>query len=242
MLYHPPGTRPDGLWDTWLLSSPDGHWLFSLWRDDPASSLWDSFRLAWSDDTVHWQDRGVVLRKPPGVDWMGTGHTWRCDGRWLTNFSECRDGLQRIRFASSYDLMYWDILPGESRPDPRWHQTETAGGTVRAPRWDCIYAMPAESGRGWIGFCTATANAGPPGLRGVAATLHSADGVHWHAGPMPAAGVRRRRWFEVAERAGSVPGRLPPTRRIVVWPSTPACSCRSAGPDFSSAVTPLAGT
>lgn len=180
MLYHPPGA-PNTLWDTWLFAESGTYYLFALTRETPESALWDSVRLATSADLVHWEDRGTILRKAPGVDWMGTGHTWKAGGRYVLNFSECTGNLQRIRFAVSDDLLQWTPLEDALEPDPRWYQAGHDGSTVAEPRWDCIYVVPAEDGDGFVGYLTATANFGSPARRGVAGMVVSDDGLHFAA-------------------------------------------------------------
>jgi hypothetical protein len=109
---------------------------------------------------------------------MGTGHTWEVNGRFLMNFSECVDGIQTIYFAESSDLVNWKRLDDEfaCRPDPRWYQVEKVR-LLPNPRWDCIWVMPKEKEKGFIGFLTATAASGVK--RGVAGCVVSEDGLRF---------------------------------------------------------------
>ncbi len=184
MIYRPPADK-NALWDTWLLEKDGLFYLFSLTRDNPQSALWDSFRLAVSDDCLHWNDKGVILRKADGVDWMGTGHTWKVGDHYVLNFSECTGNLQVIKFAISTDLLNWQLLGDEyiSLPDPKWYQAGLENSPTSSPRWDCIYVVPAEDSDGYVGFLTANACFGHPSRRGVAGCLYSDDGMHFVARP-----------------------------------------------------------
>ena len=130
--------------------------------------------MATSADGVHWQERGVILRKADGVTWMGTGSTWRSpnfetDGKFQLNFSEWRGDRQTIFFAESTDLLHWKRLGPEFefQQDVRWYQPKG--------RWDCIYTIP-RTGGGLFGYWTAD----PEGRPGVGFG-QSLDGVHWEA-------------------------------------------------------------
>jgi hypothetical protein len=123
---------------------------------------------------VHWQERGLILRKSDGVTWMGTGSTWRSpkfehDGKYQLNFSEWRGDRQTIFFAESTDLLSWRRLGTEFefQQDVRWYKPKG--------RWDCIYTIP-RSGGGLYGYWTAD----PEGRPGVGFG-QSQDGVHWEA-------------------------------------------------------------
>jgi hypothetical protein len=184
MLYRPPAEK-NALWDTWLLEKDGIFYLFSLTRDNPKTALWDSFRLAVSTDCVHWQDKGVILRKADSVDWMGTGHTWKVGDKYILNYSECTGNLQTIKFATSSDLLQWDELGDNyiSLPDSRWYQVGLENSPTATPRWDCIYVIPAENRDGYVGFLTANANFGHPSRRGVAGCVYSKDSLHFEALP-----------------------------------------------------------
>ena len=183
MLCMPPSYRW-ALWDTWLFADKGTFYLFSLnW--EPDGVRFDSFRLAISTDLVHWEDRGVILHMEPGLDSIGTGHTWKVGDTYVLNYCANKDGLQSIRFATSKDLLHWTRLGDayESFPDERWYQVGLDHCATGHPRWDGIYVLPSEDGNGYIGYLTATANDGPLARRGVAGCVRSTDGLKFAAAP-----------------------------------------------------------
>jgi hypothetical protein len=111
---------------------------------------------------------------------MGTGRTWKADGRFWMNYSEIHKQVQEISFAVSDDLLHWEKLGKEYtiRPDPRWYITrpeETASALVR---WDCIVPVPKADGT-WAGFLTASSRLAPQGCAAVVGAVESPDGIHW---------------------------------------------------------------
>ena len=171
MFYAPQRRETGTMWDTWLYHQAGTHYLFYLAR---AGGQWDNISMATSADGVHWQERGLILRKADGVTWMGTGSTWRSpkfeqDGKYQLNFSEWRGDRQTIFFAESTDLLSWQRLGPEFefQQDLRWYKPKG--------RWDCIYTIP-RSGGGLYGYWTAD----PEGRPGVGFG-QSQDGVHWEA-------------------------------------------------------------
>ncbi|MBD3181569.1 hypothetical protein GF312_04700 [Candidatus Poribacteria bacterium] len=176
MIYSP--SSPLNMWDTWIFEHKDKFYLYTLNSSEGKRGNWDCIGLALSDDLVNWKEHGVVLKSRPNLDYMGTGHTWELDGKFMMNFSECVNGLQTIYFAESEDLMNWKRLGDEyaCRPDPKWYQTEKES-LLPDPRWDCIWVMPRENGDGYIGFLTATAAKGIK--RGVAGCVISDDGLRF---------------------------------------------------------------
>jgi hypothetical protein len=172
VMFYAPRRRETGtMWDTWLYHHAGTYYLFYLAR---AGGQWDNISLATSADGVHWQERGLILRKADGVTWMGTGSTWRSpnfeqDGKYQLNFSEWRGDRQTIFFAESTDLLSWQRLGPEFefQQDARWYKPKG--------RWDCIYTIP-RSGGGLYGYWTAD----PEDRPGVGFG-QSQDGVHWEA-------------------------------------------------------------
>ncbi len=170
------------MWDTWLYYHEGKHYLFYL-HNSRADVRWDGMSVAVSTDGVHFADHGPIIHKADDAVWLGTGMVWRVGDRFMLNFSEERDAVQEIFFAESDDLLHWRRLPDEEyicRADPRWYADEP---TFTSQRWDCIWALPREDGAGYIGFLTAVAKDGPPGLCGTAGCVVSDDGRHFRAAP-----------------------------------------------------------
>jgi len=171
MFYAPLRRETGTMWDTWLYHHAGMYYLFYLAR---TGGSWDNISMATSPDGVHWQERGVILRKADGVTWMGTGSTWRSpnfekDGKYQLNFSEWRGDRQTIFFAESADLLTWQRLGPEYefQQDVRWYKPKG--------RWDCICTIPRPGG-GLFGYWTAD----PEGRPGVGFG-QSLDGVRWEA-------------------------------------------------------------
>jgi hypothetical protein len=166
-----------GQWDTWLYWHDGTYYLFLL---AGPGGRWHGIGMATSLDGVHWKELGMVLRKAPGVAWLGTGSTWKSpnfakDKKVYLNFSEWRGPRQTIFFAESSNLTEWKRLPDdyEFKQDERWYQPNG--------RWDCIYTVPREGG-GLYGYWTATPKPETGGQFGFGQTL---DGVRWEALPPP---------------------------------------------------------
>jgi len=172
------------MWDTWLFADNGIFYLFTLAAEN-CERGYDSYSLASSNDLVHWEDCGIVWRKRPQAEWMGTGHAWKVGDTYVLNYSECNNHTQKIRFAKSKDLLNWTDLGDEyeSRPDERWYQVGHENCGVVDTRWDTINVVPAEDGSGYIGYLTATANFGPIAKRGVVGCVRSKDGMHFTAVP-----------------------------------------------------------
>jgi len=164
-----------GQWDTWLYFHRGTYYLFIL---AGSGGHWHGISMARSADGVTWEDLGMVIRKDPGVTWLGTGSTWKSprferDGKFFLNYSQWRGDRQTIFFAESKDLLRWTPLGPdfEFKQDDRWYKPKG--------RWDCIYTIPREGG-GLYGYWTADPKSGP-GVGFGQAT----DGVHWEALPPP---------------------------------------------------------
>ena len=179
MLFKP---KHMGMWDTWIFSHNDRHYLYWLQASRPGRP-WDSLGMAESDDLLHWEEIGTIVEKAADAeDWMGTGRTWRSGDRFIINFSEFRNGIQEIHFAESTDLRNWNRLGPEftCRPDPRWYTAHLIDSPERWVRWDCLNAVPNPEG-GFVGFLSTHGNEGPPGARAVVGMVKSEDGVRWDA-------------------------------------------------------------
>ena len=171
------------MWDTWLFYHEGKHYLFYL-HNSRADVRWDGMSVAVSGDGVHFIDHGPIIHKAPDAVWLGTGMVWRVGERFMLNFSEERSGDQSISFAESNDLLHWRRLPDDdylSLADPRWYVGKISFG--KKQRWDCIWVLPRADGPGYIGFLTAVAKEGPPGLCGTAGCVVSDDGRHFRAAP-----------------------------------------------------------
>jgi len=170
------------LWDTWLYYHNGTHYLFYLFKAH-AGTPGSGIGVATSPDGVHFADHGAILHKADEAAWLGTGSVWRVGDTFMLNFSEERCGVQEIFFAESDDLLHWRRLPDEEyvcRADARWYADHPAFTTQR---WDCIWTLPRDDGPGYIGFLTAVAREGPPGLCGTAGCVVSDDGRHFRAAP-----------------------------------------------------------
>ena len=164
------------LWDVWLYYKDGTHYLFYLANSRP-DRPWDGIAMATSSDGVHFDDRGMVIKKADDAEYLGAGHTWKADDKYVFNFSECRNGTLEIFFAESDDLLHWERVPDKrsvSRMDPTWYSD---GTEISDQRWDNIWVNPDEHGEGYYGYVTAVANKGPVGLQGTCASVVSQDGV-----------------------------------------------------------------
>lgn len=174
MFYKARSKQTGSMWDTWLYLHEGTYYLYYL---AASGEQWDNVSMASSPDGVHWTEIGPVLRKGPGVTWMGTGSTWasphfETDGKFFMNFSEWKGPRQTIFFAESTDLVHWTPLGDEYEftQDERWY---TPNG-----RWDCIWTIPKPDGAGLYGYWTATPKDETGGQFGFGETL---DGVTWKA-------------------------------------------------------------
>ena len=167
--------HPDSgnMWDTWLYLHDGTYYLYYLAN---RGRRWDNISLATSSDGVHWKEVGRILKKGPGVTWMGTGSTWKSpnyktDGKFFMNFSEWKGPRQTILFAESKDLIHWKRLDDELEIEQNEKRYKPKG------RWDCIWTIPRPGG-GLYGYWTATPKSETGGRFGFGQTL---DGVRWEA-------------------------------------------------------------
>lgn len=182
MLYHP---KQELLWDTWIVPKDRLFYLFYI-RVSAGGARWDGVSLAVSEDLLHWQERGTVLKKHPDALWLGTGMVQDLGGRYVMNFSEERPaGRQVICFAESRDLVNWTRLEGEFAPDGRHYLSDRAQVCDAACRWDSIGVVDALTPHAppYYGFLTASAPGGRAGKTGALGVARSLDGVTWQCLP-----------------------------------------------------------
>ncbi len=175
--------RKGQTWDNWLYCHEGKYYMYYL--AGPVSQ-WDGHELATSEDGVHWQEYGVVVKPRAGVTWMGTGHIWKSPEfdkthQWVMNYSEWFGDKQDIMFVTSTNLLNWTKVDEKHRfvQDPRWYKEKG--------RWDCIDAIPRADGS-LYGYFTADPADGKVGYRACGfGFAESRDGVTWTALP-PIAG------------------------------------------------------
>ena len=184
MFYKAQHKETGNMWDVWLYHHEGTYFLYHLAN---AGQRWDNISMATSPDGVHWTEKGPILKKTPGANWLGTGSTWKSpafdeDRKFYMNFSEEIGKRQNIYFAESKDLLNWTRLKGEEYrfvQDERWYK--------RNGRWDCIWAIPKPGG-GLYGYWTAS----PHSQNSKFGFGESKDGLHWKAlAPPKVSGVNR---------------------------------------------------
>lgn len=176
MLYQPSCVKE--MWDTWMYYRDGVHYLFTLHRAE--SSNWDGISLATSADGVRFEDQGIVLSKPEGAAWLGSGAVWPYEKGYVMNYSLEIGGTQRICFAVSPDLRTWEPLEpaGDFYPDKTLYRDTQDG------RWDCIWPVPRAEG-GYYGFFTANPLCADPLDLPSVGCAESTDGIHWRAAAPP---------------------------------------------------------
>ena len=137
---------PDNqMWDMWCYHDKGNWYLYFL--SASKGEQYDGFSVATSPDGVHWNFAGTPVRMSDKVNGglgntgLGTGHTWKSphyaqDGKFFSDFTvngTSKSPSSYIRFVESRDLLHWQHLDIEFRPDPRWYKEDY--------RWDCIKAM-----------------------------------------------------------------------------------------------------
>ncbi len=175
---------PDNqMWDMWCYHDKGTWYLYFL--SASKGEQYDGFSVATSPDGVHWNFAGTPVRMSDKVNGglgntgLGTGHTWKSphyaqDGKFFSDFTvngTSKSPSSYIRFVESRDLLHWQHLDIEFRPDPRWYKEDY--------RWDCIKAM-ARAGGGYYGYWTAA-----PKERLGFGFGETDDGMHWRALPPP---------------------------------------------------------
>lgn len=186
------------VWDFWV--ADDGECFHLFYLRAPKSLVDPELRHrnatighAVSDDLVHWQDRGVVIRPGAvGVDdetatW--TGSVLRGpDGLWRMFYTGSRfpspssnANIETIVVAESTDLESWTTRSqAVCRADPRWYET-IADGTWREEAWRDPWIFPDPLGGGWHMLVTARAGGALPDDRdrGVVGHATSVDLETW---------------------------------------------------------------
>jgi len=170
------------LWDIWCYHHEQTWYMYFL--SSTSLRVFDGFSVATSRDGVHWEMNGTPIHTPKDIQGgLGTGYTWKSpkflqDSIFYCNFTvDARpqnggtEESSYIRFAESKNLLNWQILEPEFRPDPRWYKTNY--------RWDCIKTIPREGG-GYYGYWTAA----PLESLGFGFG-ETDDGIHWKALPPP---------------------------------------------------------
>jgi len=175
MFFKPRDPRSGNMWDVWLYYHDGTYYLYTLCNDGKRWQC-DNFTMARSSDGVNWTELGPVLTKDEGVEWMGTGSTWRnpvpgAEPPFQLNYSFWIGERQTIFFAQSDDLVHW-IKCGKSSEfvqDERWYE--------RNGRWDSIWTIERPGG-GLYGYWTATPKKETGGQFGFGESL---DGINWKA-------------------------------------------------------------
>ena len=168
-------------WDNWCHYHEGTYYLYYLITE---RSPGEGFGLATSNDGVHWEDHGWVVRESDkNLKYLGTGAVWKDPnfeetGRFICNYSEHREEAngkvtQNILFAWSTDLIHWNKFDEEYmfRVDDRFYD--------KYGRWDCIFPMQRAEGGYW-GTWTATAHPDSE-VKGIVGIGYSEDGVTWTA-------------------------------------------------------------
>ena len=95
MIYKP--EKVIDMWDSWVVFHEGKFYLYYL---ESNHAILHGVSLATSDDGVHYTEVGTVVPKSPEAVWLGSGSVWKKPGsepaEWVMNFSESKDGLQRI--------------------------------------------------------------------------------------------------------------------------------------------------
>ncbi len=181
MLYRP---EKGNMWDTSIVFHHGRYYLFSMYESEDETEnsrrLGTSANNVWcavSENGVVWTDVGAVIKDQPFVVWKM--FVRKLGDRFAMNHGSFSNtpghGNDTLYFWQSKDLVSWQFLGLDkgSHPDPRWYD-------VRG-RWDHMYMLPDEHGRGYHGYCVATTCEEYPyhscGL------VHSEDGCSWEVLP-----------------------------------------------------------
>jgi len=142
--------------------------------------------MAVSNDGVHWDEIGNVLKMDDDMKGLGTGSIWKAvdfeeSGRFIMNYSSWPEpyiNSQSIYFAESTDLIHWNKLGKESKFSSDGVLYEQYPEDQLA-RWDCMYT---HEGEGAYLYGVWTAN--PRGKTGFGFGKTD-DGIHWEILPSP---------------------------------------------------------
>ena len=152
-------------WDPSVIYANHQYYMFSMYGGE---SVW----LATSQDGVHWQDYGVVLKS----EGFKNNRVWkqyisRVGDRYIMNhgaFTDQGTNNNLMRFYESRDLIHWKFL----YEVPIDKQFYLADG-----RWDHMFMVPKSEfnlGEGYLGYVVAD-----PIDHGGFGMMESADGVHY---------------------------------------------------------------
>ena len=146
-----------------------------------------------SDDLIHWDYRGVVLRRGEGDEWdsqtIGTGSVIQRDGRYWMAYCGIRIGenapvgwILRIGMAVSDDLHHWTKYEGNPVSEPHERYYERIGSGLR-PFMHWRDAFMFHSGDRVYQFITARRHHEDPNRRGTIAVASSTDMSRWEIHP-----------------------------------------------------------
>ena len=188
MLYKPGEGR---LWDPSVIWYEGKYFMFAMYRFPKGEdrNMW----VATSVDGVHWEDVGTVISAQPFLVYKM--FVAKCGNRFIMNHGSFSDRPghtnDTLKFWQSKDLIKWTYLGKEmdTHPDPRWYKEEG--------RWDHMYCIPKQGGRGYWGYCVAVPREDYP--HRLCGMQQSEDGIHWETLPPPVLemGDYPPLWFEV---------------------------------------------
>lgn len=182
MIYTP---RAEKLWDCWICPYQGKYYMYylSLSPEQYGKGSWSGISLAISEDLVHWNEYGCVIKKRPEAIWVGTGMIQKIGDSFIMNFSEeCPAGVQNIYFAKSTDLIHWERTESVCTPDGIHYMNQPTDMSNDYPRWDSLGIVDAleDKGAPYYAFCTANAkNVNQMNKNGALGLLTSEDGLNW---------------------------------------------------------------
>lgn len=181
MLYRPLKER---LWDTWIVNEKSKYYLFYI-RVSEKGTRWDGISLAISNDLIHWEEYGTVLKKDEDAIWLGTGMVQKVENKYIMNYSQEKPaGQQKIFFAESQDLLHWRKVPNIFlEPDGDIYLRNNESIADSYPRWDSlgiVNALRENNKPPYYAFLTSdSAKFTLPQKRGVLGCCTSIDGLNW---------------------------------------------------------------
>src|SRR5579871_3069507 len=142
-LYQP---SKGSFWDPSVIYANQRYYMYTMYGGD---SVW----LATSDDGVHWNDYGVVLKS----EGFKNNTIWKqyiskVGDRYIMNhgaFTDRGTNNNLIRFYESKDLIHWSYLY-EVPIDPHFY--------LQDGRWDHMYMVPKDAANpsaGYLGYVVA---------------------------------------------------------------------------------------
>ena len=154
-------------WDPTVIYANQRYYMYTMYNRD---SVW----LATSQDGVHWQDYGVVL-KSEGFknNTVFKQYVTKVGDRYIMNYGAFTDvgtNNNLLRFYESTDLIHWTFLY-ELPIDTKFYRADG--------RYDHMFMIPkneANPSEGYLGYVVAA-----PLDRGGFGMMESPDGIHYHA-------------------------------------------------------------